>query len=118
MGTYLGGVLVLACGDGGCLLTSVCACGPRIPALFDWLHLPWWLSCCHDAVCSSDCCLVSEAICPGSCVVTMALSALSGDFCLVMMDLFCFGSYDSLLVSSLPLSLTFHGKCYKTAFLY
>lgn len=84
---HLLGALVLACGD---VRSPVCPCDSRIPALSDWPHLPRWLSFCHDAVCPGDCCLVSMAVCSGGCLVTVALSALSGGFCLVMLALSSF----------------------------
>lgn len=91
-GLHLSGALVLACGD-----TYVCPSGSRIPALSDWPHLPWWLSPCHDVVCSGDGCLVSVDIC----LVTVTLSALPGGFRLVMVALSCLVGYDSLSVSLL-----------------
>lgn len=59
--------------------------------------------------------VLSDGLCSGGCLVTVAPSALSGGLCLVIMALPCLGGYDSLSVSPLfhadvPLHLRPHGE--------
>lgn len=58
--------------------------------------------------------VLSDGLCSGGCLVTVAPSALSGGLCLVIVALSCLGGYASLSMSplshaDLPLHLRPHG---------